>query len=59
MYLTVIYREFYHGKMCYEKSVLIGIIGYVWTCFAVRSIAFVGTFGSVSVSLFRGVGRDF
>ena len=41
------------------QSICLGIIGYVWTCFAVRSVAFVGTLGSVSVSLLCGAGRDF
>ena len=40
---------------CIMKSICLGILGYVWACFAVRSVAFVGTFGSVSMSLFCGV----
>ena len=41
------------------KSICFDIIGYVWTCFAVSSVTFLGTFGSVNVNLFRGVCREF
>ena len=41
------------------KSICLGIIGHVWTCFEVRSLAFVGTFRNVNVSLFCGASRDF
>ena len=46
--------------MCYEKYMFkFGIIGYVWACFAVSGVTFVGTFGSVNESLFCGVCGDF
>ena len=38
---------------CIMKSIRLGILGYVWACFVVRSVAFVGTFGSVNVSAER------
>ena len=38
------------------KSICFAFIGYGWTCLAVRSAVFVGTFGSVNVSLLCGAG---